>query len=762
MRRSLSPSSALDLRGRCSTRRRGRRRRATRAHPAGAVHLRVRAGQALDGLGPAARRHGRPQRRRVRRGLPRRRLLLRGRLPAGRHARPAHAGDAAGAMLAVRLPEAELRAELGDGARSRRRQRALAVRRRRARRERSKRSKRRLDRAGRRRAAGSPSPTPSIRALSTRRWRRSPSSVARGAAAAAADSLRLDRHRRLDHRGAGDRSRLLGAACARSRCASPTRSPPWRATAGRSCSKSDPAAPCRRWRRRSSSEAALRGVTASLPDADAGDAVGRVGRLWSAGVAARLERRTARAAARISLPTYPFQRIALLDRAPRNRRTRSRRRDACRRRRRRRRRQRLPPVADASRCHASPALLAEIIDDLPRTVGRHRRSIPRRSFLELGFDSLLLGQAARAIEKKFRTKITFRQLLNETTVGWRRWPRISMRSCRRCRPRSPHARRRSAEASGGSDRDSRSRPARSHAGAVRRAAARAARPVAGRGTGRPHPTDRPAGRRCRRPRLARGRSDAADAARSRTTSRRWRSASMRARRCPRRAPQQRPRRAGRPAHGGGLPARVEGDRLSDRRRRAPRARSIWDIDGNEYIDLVNGFGQTCSATRPTSSSRPSPTQLDDGFAIGPQTPLAGEVAALVCEMTGNERVTFCNTGSEAVMAAMRVARTVTGRERVVVFTGDYHGKFDEVLVKARRRHGPAARLPVAPGIPPESIANMIVLRLRRAAEPRLDRGQRPASSPPCWSSRCRAAIPSCSRSSSCKSCARSPTRAAPR
>ena len=69
-------------------------------------------------------------------------------------------------------------------------------------------------------------------------------------------------------------------------------------------------------------------------------------------------------------------------------------------------------------------------------------------------------------------------------------------------------------------------------------------------------------------------------------------------------------------------------------------------------------------------------------------------------MTGNERMTFCNTGSEAVMAAMRVARTVTGREKVVIFNGDYHGQFDEVLVKGVGRTAATPPVvPIAPGIP---------------------------------------------------------------
>src|SRR5204863_8828577 len=98
-----------------------------------------------------------------------------------------------------------------------------------------------------------------------------------------------------------------------------------------------------------------------------------------------------------------------------------------------------------------------------------------------------------------------------------------------------------------------------------------------------------------------------------------------------------------------------------------------------------------------------------GYEIGPQTVLAGEVAELVCELTGNERATFCNTGSEAIMAAIRVARTVTGRQKIVLFAGAYHGTFDEVLVKGIRKGDVPHSLPIAPGIPVEKVANVTVL-----------------------------------------------------
>jgi glutamate-1-semialdehyde aminotransferase len=134
------------------------------------------------------------------------------------------------------------------------------------------------------------------------------------------------------------------------------------------------------------------------------------------------------------------------------------------------------------------------------------------------------------------------------------------------------------------------------------------------------------------------------------------------------------------------------------------------VDGNEYIDIVNGFGPIMLGHRPDFVEKAIERQLREGFETGPQTPLAGEVAEMFCAMTGNERMSFCNTGSEAVLAALRVARTVTGRSKVVFFTGDYHGMFDEVLVKGfRNKAGIPQSAPIAPGIPRENVTNMVVL-----------------------------------------------------
>lgn len=136
---------------------------------------------------------------------------------------------------------------------------------------------------------------------------------------------------------------------------------------------------------------------------------------------------------------------------------------------------------------------------------------------------------------------------------------------------------------------------------------------------------------------------------------------------------------------------------------------IWDVDGNAYIDLVNGYGQTAFGHTPDFVVEAVQAQLAEGFAIGPQSPLAHEASKLFCELTGHARVAFCNTGSEAVMAAMRVARTVTGRDRVVAFSGAYHGQFDEVLVRNVGTGEQRRSAPAAPGIPTEAVGRMTVL-----------------------------------------------------
>lgn len=136
---------------------------------------------------------------------------------------------------------------------------------------------------------------------------------------------------------------------------------------------------------------------------------------------------------------------------------------------------------------------------------------------------------------------------------------------------------------------------------------------------------------------------------------------------------------------------------------------VWDVDGNEYVDFVMGFGADFFGHRPPFLVQAVHEQLDRGFEIGPIQPIAYEVAMLIKEFTGMERVGFTNTGSEAILAAMRVARTVSGRDKIAVFAGAYHGIFDEVLFRPLTINGEIRTAAIAPGIPDSALAQVVVL-----------------------------------------------------
>ncbi|WP_240147781.1 polyketide synthase [Luteibacter yeojuensis] len=133
---------------------------------------------------------------------------------------------------------------------------------------------------------------------------------------------------------------------------------------------------------------------------------------------------------------------------------------------------------------------------------------------------------------------------------------------------------------------------------------------------------------------------------------------------------------------------------------------VWDLDGNMYVDALNGFGMNLFGWQPDFVLDTVRAQLEAGYEIGPQHPLAGIVAKQVCDITGFDRAALCNTGSEAVMGCVRVARTVTGRDTLVIFTGSYHGIFDEVIVRGTKK---LKSVPAAPGILRNTSENVLVL-----------------------------------------------------
>jgi amino acid adenylation domain-containing protein len=133
--------------------------------------------------------------------------------------------------------------------------------------------------------------------------------------------------------------------------------------------------------------------------------------------------------------------------------------------------------------------------------------------------------------------------------------------------------------------------------------------------------------------------------------------------------------------------------------------TLWDLDGNKYIDMTCGFGSNFFGNGNERIKKLVLKQIEEGIELGPQHPLVGEVSKLICDLTGNDRAAFCNTGSEAVLGAMRLARTVTGREKIICFTGSYHGINDEVIIRTARDKS----YPAAPGINGAAVSNMIVL-----------------------------------------------------
>jgi glutamate-1-semialdehyde 2,1-aminomutase len=111
--------------------------------------------------------------------------------------------------------------------------------------------------------------------------------------------------------------------------------------------------------------------------------------------------------------------------------------------------------------------------------------------------------------------------------------------------------------------------------------------------------------------------------------------------------------------------------------------TLWDIDGNQYTDILMGLGTNLCGHNPPFVQVAIAEQLAQGMPIGTQNILAGEVAHLVRDLTGVERVTFSNTGTEAVMTALRIARAATQRPAIAIFTNSYHGHFDAVLARAK-------------------------------------------------------------------------------
>ena len=126
---------------------------------------------------------------------------------------------------------------------------------------------------------------------------------------------------------------------------------------------------------------------------------------------------------------------------------------------------------------------------------------------------------------------------------------------------------------------------------------------------------------------------------------------------------------------------------------------IWDVDGREYIDYVGSWGPLIFGHRPPEVLRALQQILEIGTSFGAPTEREVDLAEFIAKFFPSvEKVRLVNSGTEATMSAIRLARGFTGRERIVKFDGCYHGHGDSLLVKAGSGVATLG-LPDSPGVP---------------------------------------------------------------
>ncbi len=110
---------------------------------------------------------------------------------------------------------------------------------------------------------------------------------------------------------------------------------------------------------------------------------------------------------------------------------------------------------------------------------------------------------------------------------------------------------------------------------------------------------------------------------------------------------------------------------------------IWDIDGSEYIDYIGSWGPAILGHAPDVVVQAVTAAARNGLSFGIPNPLEVEMAELLCNWVPSlEKVRMVNSGTEATMSCLRLARGFTARDKVIKFDGCYHGHVDSLLVKA--------------------------------------------------------------------------------
>ena len=143
---------------------------------------------------------------------------------------------------------------------------------------------------------------------------------------------------------------------------------------------------------------------------------------------------------------------------------------------------------------------------------------------------------------------------------------------------------------------------------------------------------------------------------------------------------------------------------------------LWDVDGREYIDYVGTWGPAILGHAPEVVVAAVKEAAEAGLSFGIPNPFEVEIAQLICSWVPSvEKVRMVNSGTEATMSCIRLARGFTGRKLIIKFDGCYHGHVDSLLVKAGSgalTHGN----PDSAGVPPEFAELTIAIPYNDAVE----------------------------------------------
>ncbi len=134
---------------------------------------------------------------------------------------------------------------------------------------------------------------------------------------------------------------------------------------------------------------------------------------------------------------------------------------------------------------------------------------------------------------------------------------------------------------------------------------------------------------------------------------------------------------------------------------------LFDVDGREYVDLVCSWGPLILGHCHPAVEEAVVKAVKDGLSFGAPTAIEVDMAEQICAMVpGMEMVRMVNSGTEAVMSALRLARGATGRAKIIKFEGCYHGHSDSMLVKAGSG-AMTAGTPDSAGVPPDIACNTL-------------------------------------------------------